>query len=667
MTYPIDNPPAAAIDLAQLLFSWDGRDPILVVEKMQVSPGERVFVAGPSGSGKSTLLGLVAGIVTPQEGTVDVNGTRISGLGGAERDRFRADHVGYIHQQLNLIPYLSVVENVTLACRFSRRRRQRIAPRSGGPEGEALRILEALGLSGDAVGGRTATRLSVGQQQRVAAARALIGSPEIIVADEPTSSLDADHREAFLRMLFDQCGQRETTLMFVSHDMALAPLFDRTIRLAEINRAAPPLRQSKKKAVTMFALALKSMRNRRFTSGLTILSIALSVTMLIGVERVRTEARASFANTISGTDLIVGARSGPVQLLLYSVFRIGNATNNISWQSYQEVARNRHIKWTIPISLGDSHKGYRVMGTTTDYFTHFRYAGKRRLKMADGRVFDDVFDAVLGSEVARKLAYRVDDTIVLAHGTGTVSFVDHADKPFTVVGVLEPTGTPVDRTVHVSLAGIEAIHIDWHNGAPVPGRSISADRARRMDLTPRSITAFMVGLKSRIAVFGVQRWVNGYGREPLLAILPGVALQELWDLIGVAETALMIVSGFVVVVGLSGMLIALMTSLNERRREMAVLRSVGARPLHVFSLIVGESALLTLSGVLAGVGSLYGLLLAGRPLIASRFGLTIGLAWPSAYELILLGVVCLAGILIGLIPGYQSYRHSLADGMTIRL
>jgi putative ABC transport system permease protein len=259
------------------------------------------------------------------------------------------------------------------------------------------------------------------------------------------------------------------------------------------------------------------------------------------------------------------------------------------------------------------------------------------------------------------------DQIILAHGAGKVSFVQHADKPFKVVGILRKTGTPVDQTIHVRLEGIEAIHIDWKDGAKIPWQSISAQQALEMDLSPKAVTAFFVGLKSRIAAFGVQRFVNEYRQEPLLAILPGVALAELWELIGVAEKALLVVSGFVVVVGLSGMLIALMTSLNERRREMAILRSVGARPVDVFALIVGESAMLTISGVAAGVAMLYGLLLVGQPLMLSTFGLFIAIGGLSMYELTLIGIVCLAGLLTGIIPGYQTYRYSLADGMTIRL
>lgn len=417
----------------------------------------------------------------------------------------------------------------------------------------------------------------------------------------------------------------------------------------------------------MFVLAIKSLKNRKFTTIMTIISIALSVALLLGVERIRKQTRENFTNTISGTDLIVGARTGPVQLLLYSVFRIGNATNNISYKNYQKIAKNPNIKWTTPISLGDFHKGYRVMGTNSGYFEYFRFSGSRKLKLSSGQVFKGIFEVVLGADVAKVLKYKIGDSIIISHGAGKVSFVAHDDKPFRVVGILEKTGTPVDQTLHVPLEGIEAIHIDWKDGTKIPGVSISKEMVEKMKLTPKTITAFFVGLKSRIAAFGVQRFINEYPKEPLLAILPGVALQELWDLIGIAEKALLAVSGFVVVVGLSGMLISLMTSLDERRREMAILRSVGARPFHIFSLLVGESVILTVAGIVSGISLLYLLLLVSQPLILSKFGLYIAIGGLSGHELILIGIVCLAGFLIGMIPGYRIYRYSLADGMAIRI
>ncbi|HSO83981.1 ABC transporter permease [Thiocapsa sp.] len=417
----------------------------------------------------------------------------------------------------------------------------------------------------------------------------------------------------------------------------------------------------------ILSLAWKSLLNRRGTALLTVLSIGLSVALLVGVERLRTETRASFANTISGTDLIVGARTGPVQLLLYAVFRIGHATNNISWDSYQDIAAHTRVAWSIPISLGDSHRGYPVLGTTPAYFEHYRYGRGRALVLAEGAPFSDLYDAVLGAEVAKALGYGLGDSVVIAHGASDVAFARHDDHPFRVAGILAPTGTPVDRTVHVSLEGIEAIHVGWEGGAPLPGRVVDADAARAMNLAPKTITAALVGLTSRISTFQVQRFVNDYRAEPLMAILPGVALAELWGLIAVGERALLLVSGFVVVVGLFGLLTALLTSLGERRREMAILRSVGARPGHVFSLILGEALALTLFGILVGLGLLYAALLVAQPLILSAMGIFVAVGTLSAHEMMLLALVLAAGFLVGLIPGYRAYRLSLADGLSIRV
>lgn len=420
----------------------------------------------------------------------------------------------------------------------------------------------------------------------------------------------------------------------------------------------------------LLRIALRSLNNRRFTALLTIFAIALSITLLLAVERVRTETRASFASTISATDLIVGARSGSVNLLLYSVFRIGNATNNIRWNSFEHFAQHPQVKWAVPLSLGDSHHGYRVLGTSEDYFTHYQYARKQHLKLRDGRFFSNQapFEVVLGAEVADALNYQLGQEIVLAHGVATISLVKHDDKPFTAVGILERTGTPVDRTLHIALAGMEAIHIDWQQGAPAYGnRKINAEQALQMDLQPKEITAMLLGLNSKIATFALQREINQWRGEPLLAILPGVALQELWSLMGTAEKALFVVSLFVVLTGLIGMLTAILTSLNERRREMAILRSVGARPWHIAGLLILEAFTLACAGVILGVALLYvGIALAQAPL-QSYYGLYLPLSAPTLYEWKLLVVVLLAGILMGAIPAWRAYRQSLADGLNIRL
>lgn len=413
-------------------------------------------------------------------------------------------------------------------------------------------------------------------------------------------------------------------------------------------------------------LALQSLANRWLTALLTVIAIALSVMLLLGVEKVRTGARQSFADTISGTDLIVGARSGSLNLLLYSVFRIGNATNNVTWKSYRDVAGLPEVAWSVPLSLGDSHRGFRVLGTSSEYFSRYQYRRGQHLAFASGGPFSDLYDAVVGADVAEALGYKVGDRIVVAHGLGSVSFVEHDDKPFRVAGVLARTGTPVDRTVHVSLEAIEAIHVDWQSGGRISGAGSSADAVRKMDLTPKAITAALIGLKSRRATFKVQRAVNDYPEEPLTAIIPGAALQELWGLVGTAETALSAVSAMVVVTALLGMVTMILTTLNERRREMAILRSVGARPRTILGLLVAEAGALVTAGVVLGTMLLYVALFVAQAWIDRTWGLHIAISAPSQRELIMLGAIVAGGFVAGLLPALRAYRLSLADGMTVR-
>lgn len=417
----------------------------------------------------------------------------------------------------------------------------------------------------------------------------------------------------------------------------------------------------------LLKLTWNSLWNRRTSLMLTLLSIAISVALLLGVEYIRKEAKQSFMSTLSGTDLVVGARSGPVQLLLYSVFRIGNATNNISWDSYQYFADHQWVDWTVPISLGDSHKGYRVLGTNSDYFRYYRYADQRNLSFAAGKPFTGVYEAVLGAEVARKLNYQIGSEIVLAHGAGSTSFSEHKNKPFTVTGILKPTGTPVDRTVHVTLEGIEAIHVDWKNGAPVPGFEIKAERAAKMALQPETITAFLVGLKTRATAFRLQREINEYSREPLLAALPGIALAELWRAIGQFETVLRIITVFVLIAGLLGMLTTLLSTLNERRREMAILRAVGAHPHHVFVLFILEAFVIALLGGLLGMVLVAVSVLIAQPWVAAEYGLYLHTWWPQLTDWLLLLLVVGLALIFSTLPGWIASRRSLQDGLTVRI
>ena len=430
---------------------------------------------------------------------------------------------------------------------------------------------------------------------------------------------------------------------------------------------------------TLLRLSVKSLLNRRLTVFLSVLTIAFSVALLLTVERVRTEARTSFNQTISGTDLIVGAPSGDIQLLLYSVFQLGNASANMSWDAAEKIAAMPEVAWTLPLALGDSHKGYRVMGTDAAYFDHYKYGRKQPLTFDEGQRFDGLYQAVIGAEVAKKLGYNVGDKIVIAHGMGRHSFKEHDDKPFTLVGVLERTGTPVDRSVLVSLQSIEAIHIGWGKPALSDIRARFAEKQGQTvkpdaeQLQPEAITALLVGVKKKTQLFKLQRRINEGGQglkmssEPLQAVMPAVALQQLWKLVGVAENALLVVAGFVVISGLVGLMSVILTGLNERRREIAILRAIGARPLQVMLLLVAEAFMLTLAGLLLGSALFYLLLLVAAPWVYEVWGIWLPVQGFSLMELKLLALIALAGLLVGLWPGLRAYRISLAEGLSVRL
>jgi putative ABC transport system permease protein len=470
----------------------------------------------------------------------------------------------------------------------------------------------------------------------------------------------------------------------------------------------------------MFLLTLvrKSLANRLLATSLTLASIALSVALLLGIENVRAGMRESFSNTISRTDLIVGARGGSLQLLLYSVFGIGSPTNNVSWDTYEHFRDHPAVAWTIPISLGDSHRGFRVVGTDSSFYQQFHYGGGRSIEFAEGRMPQTDHEVVLGDQVARELEYTVGSDVVITHGLYGSGIMDHDEQPFRVVGILERTFTPVDRSLYVTLQGIDAVHEGFMEmpgaagpgGAPsfapppnfaAPDFSATADtapvvaaatradaaagiastapvadpergavdaaHAQSANAPPEQITAFFLGARTRIATLQLQREINTYEAEATMAILPGVALAEMWRGVGYAEDALLVVTFFVVAVGLIGMLLSLYSSLEARRREMAILRAVGAGAPRIFALLVLESGLLGLAGALTGVALIYALLVLLKGFIESNFGLYLPIQAPTRTAYLYLVAVVAASFLIGVVPALRAYRNSLADGLTVRM
>ena len=397
----------------------------------------------------------------------------------------------------------------------------------------------------------------------------------------------------------------------------------------------------------LLKLACYSLGSRLGTVLLTVLMMSVSVFVLLSVENIRHQAKESFQQSVSDVDLIVGPRTGQINLLLYSIFHIGVPTHNLSWDSYRMLQQHQDVDWTIPLSLGDSHQGYRVVGTEQQLFAHFRYRADQALDFASGQAFNKTYDAVVGAEVASSLGYQAGDEIVLAHGIADTSFSRHDNHPFQISGILKPTGTPIDRSVFISLTGLEAMHADF------PG----ADTAP--DLTPQSVTAVMVGLKSKIKTFTLQREINQYAGEALQAILPGVALSSLWSMLGGVEQTLWVISLLVLLGALIGMVNVLLLSMRERQHELAVLRALGYRPGFLFALLQLEALLITVSSIIVALMALAAGDIWLRQWLLSQFGLYLSesLLQPGMGHL-LIGIV-LAAVVSALLPAINAYRQGL--------
>lgn len=527
-------------------------------------------------------------------------------------------------------------------------------------------------------------------------------------------------------------------------------------------------------------LALRSLRSRVLTTSLTVASIALSVTLLVGIEHVRAGVRESFAGTIRGVDLIVGARGGTLQVLLSTVFGIGSPNGAVKLETFERWKTHPAVKWAVPFALGDSHRGYRVVGTTEEFYTRYRFRQDGTITFVQGRAAASDSDVVIGSDVAERLKYTIGSPVVVVHGLRDIGTSSHEAHPFRVVGILGRTFTPIDRSIFVTLEGIEAMHegeagppaaliappatraitdssdataaakVDSKRATPdtntkpdvpaampgaspppgtpmvmpgaspppgtpmvMPGASpppgtpmvmpgaepppvatpakttrrkpsstpvrqaaataaapAAAEPARSKMFpvleTDFPLTSFLVGTKNRFEALMVQREMNTDLVEPLTAVIPGVALSELWQNIGSAEVGLRVVAIFAVAIGLTGMLVALYSSLEARRREMAIFRAIGAGPRTIVSLLVLESGLLSLLGCVIGVALVYAMLILGQQPIEQRFGLHLAIRPLGSTEWMYIGVVLAAGILIGFVPALKAYRTSLVDGLSPR-
>jgi putative ABC transport system permease protein len=408
----------------------------------------------------------------------------------------------------------------------------------------------------------------------------------------------------------------------------------------------------------LISVFLRSIWSRKLMAGLTCFSITISMFVLLSVAHVQGQIRQSFERSVSGVDLIVASRTSQLNLLLFSVYQIGYATHTLSWQSYLALQHNPQVDWAVPLAMGDSHAGKAVVGTNSDFFQHYKFANKRSLEFSQGQSFERVFEVVVGAQVAQELAFQLNQNVVLAHGTGKVSFTKHDKHPFKVVGILAPTGTPVDRTMYVPIEAIEAIHT--HH--PHTNEHVAHDH---MDLSDLGLTAVFVGAKSKLGILNLQRQINQNTEEALSAILPGVALQELWQLMDVVEKSLQLISWLVLAAAMLGLTTMLLASMFERRKELMVLRALGAKASLIVLLIEGEALTITLLGCILGYVILTFSLHFAAPYVLLYFGLAIDVLPNLANFVRFTGFALFLAAFLALVPALLAYKQSLARGLQV--
>ena len=398
----------------------------------------------------------------------------------------------------------------------------------------------------------------------------------------------------------------------------------------------------------LLRLAAASLLARRRTTGLMLLALTLSCALLFGVEKLRSEVRASAYASVGAVDLIVGARTAPETLLLATVFHYGALSTPLPRAVETRLASHPAVRFALPLSLGDSVAGLPVVGTVPAYFAHLGITPEGPLAFQAGGPFAGDEEVVLGAEAARRLGKELGDALTLSHGLGAESFLEHEDHPLRVVGLLAPTGTPLDQRVLVSLEALHAAHEGAASGAS----------------ENENISALLLGLAPRAAALGLAAQLNRSGDPPLTAALPALTLAGLLRWLGAGEAVLQVLSAFVVVVALAGMLAMMLASLEQRRREMAVLRALGAGFPTLLFLLLTEALMLTGAAISLGLGLVHGGLALAAPALQSATGLALQDPGLTAREgLLALGALALA-TLSGLLPAWLAARRALMDGLS---
>lgn len=403
-------------------------------------------------------------------------------------------------------------------------------------------------------------------------------------------------------------------------------------------------------------LSVKSFRFRKQSLLLSLVSLTLSVVLILSIEQIQKSVQSNLTQSISQVDLIVGARGSTLSLLLYSVFNIGSATNNVTYSSYQKISKDPRIDWTIPYSLGDGHRGFRVVATNDNFFKHYRFKKEFSVEFHQGRFNNQLQEVVIGFEVYKELKYQIEQQIVISHGSTTGdSFIDHADRPFTITGILKPTGTAIDRSLYISLESMEVLHISPEDFIQIKN---SVDATEK--LTPQAITSFFLRSKNRIQTLSLQRDINTFVDEPLSAAIPGVVLNELWQMLKPVDIAMRSIISLVALVSLFSLLSVVLTLLNERKKEMNILRSLGAPSIMIMSLMALEGFLVSVFAVILGYGTVFFSNVFLEEFLLNQFGFRLSAGLFTTFGVSYSVAVIVAGTLVSLIPALYIYKKSVS-------
>lgn len=410
----------------------------------------------------------------------------------------------------------------------------------------------------------------------------------------------------------------------------------------------------------MFKLFFSSIRSRWLPTILIVLCLASSMVLLLSIERIQNGTKQSFNYSISGVDSIIGPRSSPIALVLYTIFHIGKPTNNITYETFKYLNERKDIDWIIPIALGDSYDEFRVIATTSDYFEKIKFGDNSKITFDKGNNSLELNNTIFGADVAKKLNSNIGDKINIVHGSNADMGIEHDEISFELSGILGKTGTPIDKLVFINLHGYELVHLGWKSGKKI--FSLKNQALAKIDasqLIPKTITAAYVGLKSKLTIFNFQKDIREYQEEPISAIIPGIALSELWSIVGVVDKGFKLLSWIVIVISLIAMVTLIINSLENRKREMLIYRANGASPLDLSFMVVIEAIFIGLLSIILALIFVSLISYFASSQLSIHFGVSTNFSFLTVNEATILSIILLAGVLSSLVPAFITYRNNL--------